>query len=70
MWSVCVRSGGLLLRRVPAAQVAAAGDGRAGLRRDAVLLRGGADAERLRRLAGGLEGEDVCAAKVLLSVSA
>ena len=49
--SVCVCSRGVLLQRLPDADVAAAADGRPGLQRDALLLHGGADAELLHRSA-------------------
>lgn len=53
--SVCVCSRGVLLQRLPDADVAAAADGRPGLRRDALLLHGGEDAELLHRFAGTLK---------------
>lgn len=53
--SVCVCSRGVLLQRLPDADVAAAADGHPGLRRDALLLHGGEDAELLHRFAGTLK---------------
>lgn len=55
MLSVCFCSSGVLLQRLPGADVAAAADGHPGLRWDAVLLRGGEDAECLGRFSGILE---------------
>lgn len=52
--SVCVCSRGVLLQRLPDADVAAAADGHPGLRRHALLLLGGEDAELLHRSAGTL----------------
>lgn len=49
--SVCVCSRGVLLQRLPGADVAAAADGHPGLQRDALLLHGGEDAELLHRSA-------------------
>lgn len=55
--SVCVCSRGVLLQRLPDADVAAAADGHPGLRRDALLLHSGEDAELLHRPAGTLAND-------------
>lgn len=52
--SVCVCSRGVLLQRLPDADVAAAADGHPGLQRDALLLHGGEDADLLHRSARAL----------------
>lgn len=52
--SVYFCSGGLLLQRKPPADLAAAADGHLGLHWDALLLRGGEDAELLSRFTGTL----------------
>lgn len=57
--SVCVCSRGLLLQRLPPADVAAPGHGRAGLHWNALFLRGREDAELLRRFTGILERKDI-----------
>uniref|UniRef100_A0A4W6BXN0 Major facilitator superfamily domain containing 11 n=1 Tax=Lates calcarifer TaxID=8187 RepID=A0A4W6BXN0_LATCA len=53
---VCFCSCGVLLQRLRPVDVAAPADDHPGLHRDALLLRGGEDAELLCRLAGILEG--------------
>lgn len=58
--SVYFRSGGVLLQRLLPADVAAPADGPPGLHRNTLLLRGGEDAELLRRSAGILEGKHFC----------
>lgn len=55
--SVCFRRRGVLLQRLPHADVAAPPDGHSGLRWNSLLLHGGEDAELLYGCAGILEEE-------------